>query len=41
MAINYLNVKVHKIRLNIRKMRLLGARFEQSNLLKHSSVLSS
>ena len=41
MAINYINVNVHKIRLNIRKMRLLVARFEQSKLLKYSSDLSS
>ena len=41
MAINYINVNVHKVRLNISRMRLLGARFEQSKLLKFSSDRSS
>ena len=37
MAVNLINVNVHKIRLNFGRVRLIGARFEQSKLLKSSS----
>ena len=37
LAVNLLNVNVHKIKWHFGKMRLLGARLEQSKLFKSSS----
>ena len=39
MAVNLINVKVYKIRSIFGKVSLLGARNEQSDLIKHSSNL--
>ena len=39
MAVNLINVYVHRIRLNFRLVRLLGRRFEKINSLKSKSNL--